>query len=142
MELTLNRYIKNKISTIGTLSIDSKEFCKTLEDTDRDLKQSDTLAYIQSIKVPGKTAIPRGRYEVIITLSNRFKIDLPLLVNVPGYEGIRIHPGNTAVDTDGCILPGTYYDENTVANSRDTFNKLFLILKDALTKEKVWINIT
>ena len=83
-------------------------------------------------KVKGETAIPAGTYQVIISHSNRFKRELPLLLNVPGFEGIRIHPGDTAEDTEGCILPGKRIGENCVLDSRTAFNELFATLEAAL----------
>jgi hypothetical protein len=76
-------------------------------------------------KVYGKTAIPAGAYDIVITMSPRFKRRLPRLVGVPGFEGILIHPGNTAKDTEGCLLPGTAYNDQGVLNSRVAFDALF-----------------
>jgi hypothetical protein len=106
MEINLKRIAKNEDYTIGGLSIDGVYECETLEPTDRGLRQDMTLEEIASIKVPGKTAIPVGRYKVEVTLSSRFHRMLPVLVDVPGFEGIRVHSGNKASETSGCILPG------------------------------------
>ena len=92
MILQLHRTTRTDKSTIGRLYIDDVFFCFTLEDVERD------------VKIYGKTAIPKGLYKVILTRSERFKRVLPLLLEVPGFEGIRIHNGNTAEDTEGCIL--------------------------------------
>lgn len=96
MKLSLNRTYLGQDCTIGTMSVDGVFTCYTCEDTVRPLGD----------KIYGKTAIPAGEYDVVITHSPRFDRDLPLLLRVPGFEGIRIHPGNIPADTDGCILPG------------------------------------
>lgn len=93
-------------------------------------------------KVYGETAIPEGTYNVVVTPSNRFKRDLPLVENVPGFEGIRIHPGNSAKDTDGCILVGTGKTFETVTNSREAFDRLFKKIKESLASgEKVTLEV-
>lgn len=106
MELKLKRYILTSKSTISDLFIDGHYFCKILEDTDRGLTSDMPIDEIKKIKVQGQTAIPKGRYEVILSMSARFKKLLPEILNVPGYLGIRIHPGNKPGDTEGCLLPG------------------------------------
>lgn len=91
--------------TISRLYVNGKLFgCNTLEDTDRGLNQSMDLDEIKKKKVYGQTAIPSGSYECVYTYSNRFKKMLPLLLNVKGFEGIRIHSGNSAKDTEGVFL--------------------------------------
>lgn len=141
MELVLNRVERTDISTIGELSIDGNFECLILEDKDRGLHKDMPLDEIKAKKVFAQTAIPAGRYEVAITFSNRFKQYLPLLIGVPGYEGIRIHPGNFVADTEGCLLPGTGKDENSVLNSRSAFRSLFAKMKAAEKKEKIYITI-
>lgn len=95
-------------------------------------------------KIYGETAIPMGKYEVVINYSTRFKKDLPLLLNVPGYTGIRIHSGNKADDTEGCLLIGN--DSNGkdawLGNSRAAMDIFMPLLKNALKRGKVWITIT
>lgn len=126
MKLRLQRSVMSGGFTIGKLYIDGKYYCDTLEDTDRMLEDH------PHAKVYGETAIPRGTYDVIITMSNRFRRELPLLKNVPGFEGIRIHPGNGPQDTEGCILVGTLNDRgDRVVMSRVTFDGLFKILDKA-----------
>lgn len=98
-------------------------------------------------KIKGITAIPRGTYEVIITMSNRFKKLLPLLLNVPNYEGVRIHAGNTSEDTEGCLLPGLNLayikNKRAVTDSRNAFEMLYKKIKSALDKgEKVTITLS
>ncbi len=99
MEMTLTRTAKRKNYTIGALNIDDEYFCDTLEPTWRDLGPS-----CPGHKIAGRTAIPEGRYPVVITWSSKFGQWLPLLLHVPLFEGIRIHAGNTPADTAGCIL--------------------------------------
>lgn len=140
MELKVIREYKDNLRTIGSLYIDGVKFCDTLEDVDRKLKQQDTVASIQATKVYGKTAIPTGIYDVIIDYSNRFKKNMPHIVNVPGFEGIRIHSGNTEEDTDGCILLGNK-EGNLVANSRVNYDRFMVILINALKEDKVNITI-
>ena len=141
MELLLKRTTKTDISTIGELTIDGLFECFILEDKDRGLYQLMTLEKIKEIKQYGKTAIPTGKYEVAITFSNKFKKYLPLLLDVKGYEGIRIHPGNTEVDTLGCLLPGTIAGKDVVSDSRAAFLKLFAKLEEATKVQKVFITI-
>lgn len=119
MKLHVKRVAYTKKSTRGVLEVDGKFECYTLEDVVRDKK------------IPGETAIPAGTYKVIINLSNRFKRPLPLLLEVPGFEGVRIHPGNTDKDTEGCLLVGQTYAQDFVGNSRAAFNALFAKMQKA-----------
>lgn len=141
MELKLIRNSRTEKSTIGQLYINGVKECLILEDKDRGLKKSMPIAEIKKLKVDAKTAIPAGRYEVAITYSNRFKKYLPLLIGVPGYEGVRIHPGNKAEDTEGCLLPGTSQSLDFVSNSRVAFDALFHKMKAVEKKEKIFIEI-
>lgn len=142
LEIIVDRDIRTKNSTIGSMLIDGKFECFTLEDVDRRLTNTMKDDAIEKIKVFGKTAIPEGRYEVIINMSNRFKRQLPLLLNVKGYAGIRIHSGNTSENTDGCILVGQNRTVDFVGNSRAAFNVLFIKIQAALrTGKKVFITI-
>lgn len=135
MELKLVREVETDKSTTGKLYVDGKFQCFTLEDVDRKLEKDGKKVY-------GKTAIPRGTYDVTITMSNRFKKPLPLLANVPQFEGIRIHAGNTAEDTEGCILVGTTVAKDFVGTSRFAFDTLMVLIYRALErKEKVTITI-
>lgn len=122
MELTLNRDVLKNEFTLGELSIDGKFFCYTVEDVVR-----------SGAKVHGKTAIPYGRYKVILNMSNRFKKIMPLLIDVPQFEGIRIHAGNTALDTEGCLIVGMVRTGNGVGMSRVAYTKLM----EKLSKESV-----
>lgn len=109
MKLKVERRFLKPEYTIGRLEVDGKYFCDTLEDQVRDLSREK--------KVPGQTAIPVGKYEVIVNISPRFKRKLPRLLNVPGFEGILIHRGNTPEDTAGCILVGENKAKGRVINS-------------------------
>ena len=129
MNLKLVRKTFTEESTIGELSIDGKFECFTLEDK------------VRAVKIHGATAIPEGIYEVIINFSSRFKRPLPRLLKVPNFEGILIHPGNTAADTEGCILVGTGKGKDVVTNSRVAFKALFTKLEAALKKEKIFIQV-
>jgi hypothetical protein len=141
MELRLYRKWYSTNSTIGELSINGTYFCDVLEDVCRDNNRDGDLNDPGEEKVHGKTCIPAGRYQVIIDMSTRFKKLMPLLVDVPGFAGIRIHPGNTNVDTDGCLLVGHRTGADFVANSRDTFGRFFLRLTLLLKTEKAYITI-
>lgn len=132
MILTLTRHPSANGWTLGEITIDGAHQCWTCEDVVR-----------TGAKIPGETAIPAGRYRVVVTPSPRFGRDLPLLLDVPGFVGIRIHPGNTAADTEGCILPGTRYNPGGVEASRDAFAALFDTITDAIgAGREVWMEIT
>lgn len=128
MDLILKRIAYKPTYTIGRFYINGKYFCDTIEDKDRNLTSNMTLEDISKIKVKGQTAIPKGTYKVNITYSPRFKKDMPLIENVIGFGGIRIHSGNTAEDTEGCIIVGENKVVGKVINSKETYNKLFSIL--------------
>lgn len=119
MKLELFRKPSANGATLGELFIDGVFQCYTLEDVTR------------NDKIAGETAIPAGTYRLLITWSPRFQRRLPLVVDVPGFEGVRIHPGNSADDTEGCILVGTQISTNTVLNSRAAFDALFKRLEQA-----------
>lgn len=140
MELLLKRTEKNSINTIGDLSINGTWFSNILEDVDRGLYSKMSAEEISKLKIYGKTAIPTGKYKIVVSYSPRFKKMLPLLLNVPGYAGIRIHPGNTETDTEGCLLPGLKKNK-MVVNSRSTYSKLEKLILEALKKEEVTIEI-
>lgn len=122
MHLDLHRTTFTNESTIGELSVDGVFECYVLEDRVRPAGQ----------KVFGKTAIPAGTYGIIVNMSNRFRRLMPLLLKVPGYEGVRIHSGNTAADTEGCLLVGLDQDADFVGRSRDAYSRLMPRLQDAL----------
>lgn len=141
MELKLKRTTKTSNSTIGELYVNGVYECFILEDVDRGLTSKMSLFDINQKKVFGKTAIPSGRYEVVITYSNRFKTYLPLLMSVKGYEGVRIHSGNKAEDTEGCLLPGNKKGIDQVLESKLAFTNLFKKLKAVEKKEKIFITV-
>lgn len=118
MKMKLHRKYRKNGYTIGLLYVNGKFVCNTLEDTDRGLTSSMTKEQIADVKVKGKTAIPVGTYPVIMSYSPRFKRQMPLLCGVKGFEGIRIHSGNTANDTEGCILCGKNTEVGKVTNSK------------------------
>jgi hypothetical protein len=136
MKIVVIRKHFTSISTIGELSIDGEPECVTLEDCDRRLEDGNA-------KIQDSTAIPRGVYKVIIDPSARFKKLMPRLLNVPGFEGIRIHSGNTAADTSGCILLGrSIAGPDAISNSRFAYDRFFNRLEAALcAKEEVTIEI-
>jgi hypothetical protein len=138
MRLKVERTSCRPICTIGTLYVDGKQECYTLEDRVREVKDKPVAEW----KVAGETAIPQGIYNVIVTESQRFKRELPLLENVPGFVGVRIHPGNTAADTEGCILVGVGKTADSVTESRRAFDRLFVKIKESLgCGEKVTLEI-
>jgi len=130
MKLKLERKIRTDQSTIGELTIDGKHECVTLEDVVRDKK------------IKGQTAIPAGTYNLVIAQSPRFKRLMPRLENVPNFEGILIHWGNAAKDTDGCILVGQTSSTNFIGSSKKTFKALFDKLQAASKAgEKISIEV-
>ena len=119
--LVLDRVWYTQGCTIGELRIEGRFICYILEDEDR-------LAKGQ-VKKYGETAIPKGTYKIRLTKSKKFGRVLPLLISVPGFSGIRIHAGNTARDTEGCLLPGMQRDEHSVRQSKRAFRKLYAELE-------------
>jgi len=119
MDILIKRLHKTENSTIGELTINGRFECFTLEDRERE------------IKIKGETAIPKGTYKVIINQSNRFKRLLPLLIGVKNFEGVRIHPGNSNHDTEGCILVGLTRSKDYISKSRKAFDKLFAKMQEA-----------
>ena len=152
MELMLMRIAKQANYTIGRLSVKletpemkcingqlvtetQRYLCDTLEPKRRNLKKEK--------KIPGRTAIPEGRYRVLITKSYRFQCWLPLLLDVPGFSGIRIHAGNTVKDTTGCIIVGRNKLVGQVLESRKWLYELKQKIVEAKAREEpVWLTIT
>jgi hypothetical protein len=150
MRLRLRRRISGPFSTIGELEMwDGTAWqhqCFVCEDVVREplvghpspegKSRADWLreaaAFVATWKKAGQTAIPAGSYKVIVTESARFKRLLPILLEVPGFEGIRIHPGNDAADTEGCLLPGVTEDDGKVWNSRVAFAEVYDLIAAAL----------
>lgn len=152
MKILLDRKWKANEYTIGKLYIDGVEFSDTLEDKDRELKDSMSLNEITSKKVYGQTAIPTGTYKVLMTYSSKFanrvwgkkyKGKVPQLMNVKGYEGVRIHPLNTAKDTLGCIGVGKNTSKGMITSSTAYYYKLLdeYILPAIKMNENVLITI-
>jgi hypothetical protein len=125
MNISVVRERFTKLSTIGRLYVDNVFCCYVLEDCDRHLENG-------GVKLYGETAIPLGSYIVKMTMSARFGKVLPQLMNVPQFEGIRIHAGNTDADTHGCLLLGMSANVDKVAGSRKACELLFQKIEAAL----------
>lgn len=125
MKITVKRDMCLAECTLGQLFIDDVFECFTLEDVVRPEG---------SPKVFGQTAIPYGTYDLVISFSPHFGHDLPLLVGVPDFSGVRIHPGNTAADTEGCILLGLGRADTTITESRIAFSGFFSKVYDAFCR--------
>jgi len=126
MRILVDRKYPFKNCVLGELFLDSLFECYTLEDVER------------LVKIPGKTAIPRGTYQVILDFSQRFQRMMPHILGVPGFTGVRIHPGNTEADTEGCILVGEEKLDKMIGHSREAFAFLYMKLftnRDNLTIE-------
>lgn len=154
MNITLKRIAKRPTYTIGKLYIDGVYFADTLEDKDRGLTQSTPLSEIKVKKVATKTAIPTGTYDITMNIisprlsrSSFYRTNcngarVPRLLNVPGFDGILIHVGNTAADSAGCILVGKNSQVGKVLNSKATFLRLYKLLDQASREgEKITITI-
>lgn len=141
MRLTLKRIANRKDYCIGKLYINGKYFCDTLEDVDRGLDDSMSEDEIKQLKVKTQTAIPTGIYTVLMTYSPKYQKIMPLIHNVKGYSGIRIHSGNSSKDTDGCLLVGKNTVVGRLTDSRNTFNALFKRLQQK-GSNKITIEIT
>lgn len=132
MRLKVYRKYKKPEYTIGELYINGALFCSTLEDKDRGLTSAMTEDQIFDIKVKGKTAIPTGVYNVTWTYSPHFKKYMLAVNGVKGFAGIRIHAGNTAEDTEGCILVGRNTKVGQLTSSRAVLAELNLIIRAAM----------
>jgi hypothetical protein len=126
MKLELKRELGTTGFTLGALSVNGVAECYTIEDEVR-----------SGPKVYGETAIPAGVYTVIVSFSPHFRRDLPLLLAVPGFEGVRIHPGNTAADTEGCVIVGKLRGVASVGKSVDAFSSLYAKIMTAWTKREL-----
>jgi hypothetical protein len=140
VKIQLLREPSSPISTLGTIYVNAVWECFSIEDPVRGDGDAATVA---TWKVQDLTAIPFGTYNVVITDSERFKRPLPLLEAVPGFTGIRIHPGNSSADTSGCILPGMKRaGHDSILESTIAFAGLYLKIAAALAKgEKVTMEI-
>lgn len=130
-EWTLRRQWFTSKSTVGVLSMAGHGECFVLEDVTRN-----------GPKVFGETAIPQGRYQILFTFSPRFKRELPLLVDVKGFSGIRIHAGNFPRDTEGCLLVGDRRAEDAVYNSKATLARVVAEVKRAVAVGELWLTIS
>ncbi len=130
MDLRLVRDSCGPTCTQGSLYVNGVFACYTLEDVDRKLEEAGKG------KIYGETAIPRGKYKVVLDYSQRFKRIMPHVLGVPGFSGIRIHPGNTIADTDGCILVGVVRAGNSVLNSKTAYERLMILLEDATARDE------
>lgn len=132
MKLTVTRRWASRYSTIGELDVNGVFECFTLEDVVR----------ATGVKIPGQTAIPAGTYRMIVNQSRRFGRPMPLLCDVPGFSGVRIHSGNTAHDTEGCILVGAFREEDAVLHSRIAYERLFAkIMRAAASGEAMSVEV-
>lgn len=153
MKLLVDRRWKKPTYTIGRFYVDDVLFCNTLEDKDRGLKQTDSESFIKSRKVAGETAIPTGTYGVAMNITSPkyanvswfWKLcqgKMPRLLSVPGFDGILVHTGSTALDTKGCILVGKNTKVGQLTESKATFEKLYKKMKAAADKgEEITIEI-
>ena len=138
MQIKVIRTDFSNNSTIGEVYIDGTMKFYSLEDTCREIPDEP----VEEWKIKGKTAIPTGRYKVISDFSNRFQCELPHILNVPGFMGIRIHAGNTSCDTEGCVLIGMGKGQDRINNSRVALNQLMDMIEVAYDREEdIWITI-
>ena len=152
MELLVNRRWKKDTYTIGELFINGKKFSETCEDKDRGLKDSMPLSEIKAKKIYSKTAIPTGTYDIQMTYSPKFASrsfarkyqgKVIQIMNVKGYEGVRIHPFNTAEESYGCIAPGRNLQKGKVLESTVHYIRLVddYVLPALKRGEKVTLTI-
>ena len=139
MKIELVRIAFKSTYTIGKLYVDDTYFSDVLEDVDRGLDSSMTESEILEKKVKGQTAIPTGHYAINITYSPKYKRMMPLLLDVKGFSGIRIHSGNSSKDTEGCLLVGKNKKVGMVLESRDTYQRLFKMMEG---QKDITIDIT
>lgn len=153
MKLKIDRRWKKSTYTVGILYVDGARFCETLEDKDRGLFQTDYLSQIKSVKVYGETAIPVGTYRIsLAVISPKYAAvkwykdlcegKMPRLLNVPGFEGILIHPGNNPLQSYGCVLVGRNTKVGELTDSKATFQKLYKKMRAAWDRgETITIDI-
>ena len=143
MKILLKRIAKKSTYTIGKIYVDGQYVCDCIEDKDRGLKQSMTLEQINKLKVFGQTAIPTGEYKVTLNVispkyskstwykQNANGARVPRILNVKGFDGVLIHTGNTAADSQGCVIVGINDKVGIVSKSKETFKKLYQILQSS-----------
>lgn len=148
MELEINRKEFYSDRCIGGFYISGQWYYYTLEDRDRQRQENGTIIpWTPDLKVPKETAIPYGRYQVVINWSNRFKRLMPQILDVPDFTGIRIHDGGLVaepIDTEGCPLIGLQYDTKalTLLKSKEAFDNFFFQLDRAIKMgEEIWLEI-
>jgi hypothetical protein len=153
MKIRVERRWPKATYTIGCFYIDGILYCNTLEDADRGLKQTDPLSFIQSRKVAGETAIPKGTYTVAMNITspkyagvawyyNFCQGKMPRIMSVPGFDGILIHPGTDALSTRGCLLVGKNTKVGKLTESRACFQELYKLMKEAADRgETITIEI-
>lgn len=133
--ISVDRYIFDEDYTVGKLYVDGEYVCDTIEDKVRPLKSIKD-------KIPGRTAIPEGKYRVVLDYSNRFGKIMPHILSVPFFEGVRIHKGNSANDSSGCLIL-CYYDKNGWGKeSAKAYNLVYELINNAINSGKnIWIDI-
>lgn len=129
MQIEVIRNRRLKTCTIGEMYIDGEFFCYTLEDV------------VRESKIKHETAIPAGKYRVIINYSVRFRKLMPLLLDVPNFGGIRIHAGNTHLNTSGCILVGFVVSSEKILESRKAYDELYQRMRAVQAEMEIWITI-
>lgn len=135
MNLTLKRLNLTPNYTEGELYVNETYFCKTLEDTNRDLNKNGQFDNSEK-KVYGETCIPYGKYKIVLSYSPKFKRELPEILEVPNFQGIRIHRGNKVADTLGCILCGEKVNNGYLSNSTPYEIKLVELFKQAKSRNE------
>lgn len=136
MRLELKRDDEQPTRTLGTFYCNGEYWGETLEDKDRHLEDGGE-------KVSGQTAIPRGRYRVVLSMSRRFGREMPEVLEVPGFSGVRIHGGNTEANTEGCPLLGLVRYADHIGDCKDINEKLHYTLKAAEQRgEEVWLTVS
>lgn len=140
MELSVKRIWPVPGTTTGVLEADGKQIAFTLEDEVREIAGLDVAEW----KIPSQTAIPRGRYKVVMDWSNRFGRMMPHILDVPGFTGVRFHGGNRAKDVEGCTVVGERrLDDETIADSAPALENLISLIEQAeANNEETWVTFT
>lgn len=152
MEIKTDRKYKKETYTVSNMFVDGVWFCNVIEDRDRGLRSDQPISYIRKVKVPSETAIPSGRYRVILSVqSAKFskkskymwcKGFLPRVMGVPGFDGILIHAGTSAADSAGCLIVGMNTEKGKVTSSMVTLKKLYEKMQAAVqAKETIWLTV-
>lgn len=143
MEIKVRRKWLTEQSTISELTITRPGLPDvggmfTLEDKAREVFGRPVAEW----KIPGKTAIPAGRYRVVLSMSRRFGKVTPEILGVPGFSGVRMHPGNVAADTEGCVLPGLTRGNDFIGQSVKAYERIYPIISEAIAAgQEVWLDI-